>query len=103
MYNTQLYTNLKEGYTNGQNVIDENPTSTKSMWEQNQPIALEMNFAGSDTWDDSLTIYEKQLQVAFESEANFSQFMSGIMTEKVMTWNHRKKLLTECVFLTKSA
>lgn len=82
MYNTQLYTNLKEGYTNGQNVIAENPTSTKSMWEQNQPIALEMNFAGSDTWDDSLTIYEKQLQVAFESEANFSQFMSGIMTEK---------------------
>lgn len=82
MYNTQLYTNLKEGYTNGQNVLAENPTSTKSMWEQNQPIALEMNFAGSDTWDDSLTIYEKQLQVAFESEANFSQFMSGIMTEK---------------------
>lgn len=82
MYNTQLYTNLKEGYTNGQNVVAENPTSTKSMWEQNQPIALEMNFAGSDTWDDSLTIYEKQLQVAFESEANFSQFMSGIMTEK---------------------
>ena len=82
MYNTQLYTNLKEGYTNGQNVIAENPTSTKSMWEQNQPVALEMNFAGSDTWDDSLTIYEKQLQIAFESEANFSQFMSGIMTEK---------------------
>lgn len=82
MYNTQLHTNLKEGYTNGQNVVAENPTSTKSMWEQNQPIALEMNFAGSDTWDDSLTIYEKQLQVAFESEANFSQFMSGIMTEK---------------------
>lgn len=82
MYNTQLYTNLKDGYTNGQNIIADNPTSTKSMWEQNQPISLEMNFAGSDTWDDSLTIYEKQLQVAFESEANFSRFMSGIMTEK---------------------
>lgn len=82
MYNTQLYTNLKEGNTNGQNVVADNPSSTKSMWEQNQPIALEMNFAGSDTWDDSLTIYEKQLQVAFENEANFSQFMSGIMTEK---------------------
>lgn len=82
VYNTQLYTNLKEGYTNGQNIVAENPTSTKSMWEQNQPIVLEMNFAGSDTWDDSLTIYEKQLQVAFESEANFSKFMSGIMTEK---------------------
>lgn len=82
MYNTQLYTNLKDGYTNGQNIIADNPTSTKSMWEQNQPVSLEMNFAGSDTWDDSLTIYEKQLQVAFESEANFSRFMSGIMTEK---------------------
>lgn len=82
MYNTQLYTNLREGYTNGQNIVANNPTSTKSMWEQNQPVALEMNFAGSDTWDDSLTIYEKQLQVAFESEANFSRFMSGIMTEK---------------------
>ena len=61
MYNTQLYTNLKDGYTNGQNIIADSPTSTKSMWEQNQPVSLEMNFAGSDTWDDSLTIYEKQL------------------------------------------
>lgn len=82
MYNTQLYTNLKDGYTNGQNIVADNPTSTKSMWEQNQPIALEMNFAGSNAWDDSLTIYEKQLQTAFESETNFSRFMSGIMTEK---------------------
>lgn len=82
MYNTQLYTNLKDGYTNGQNIIADSPTSTKSMWEQNQPVSIEMNFAGSDTWEDSLTIYEKQLQVAFESEANFSRFMSGIMTEK---------------------
>ena len=91
MYNTQLYTNLKEGYTNGQNIVSDNPTSTKSMWEQNQPIALEMNFAGSDTWDDSLTIYEKQLQVAFESEANFSNFMSGIMTEKANDMESQKE------------
>lgn len=91
MYNTQLYTNLKDGYTNGQNIVSENTTSTKSMWEQNQPIALEMNFAGSNTWDDSLTIYEKQLQVAFESEANFSQFMSGIMTEKCNDMESQKE------------
>lgn len=91
MYNTQLYTNLKEGYTNGQNIVANNPTSTKSMWEQNQPVALEMNFAGSDTWDDSLTIYEKQLQVAFESEANFSKFMSCIMTEKANDMESQKE------------
>ncbi len=82
MFNTQLFTNLKEGYTNGENVVSDAPTSTKSMWEQNQGIPLEMNFCGSDVWDDSLTIYEKQLKIAFESESNFSSFVSGILTEK---------------------
>lgn len=82
MFNTQLFTNLKEGYTNGENVVSNVPTSTKSMWEQNQGIPLEMNFCGSDVWDDSLTIYEEQLKIAFESESNFSRFVSGILTEK---------------------
>lgn len=82
MFNTQLYTNLKEGYTNGENVVSDAPTSTKSMWEQNQGIPLEMNFCGSDVWDDSLTIYEEQLKIAFDSESNFSRFISGILTEK---------------------
>lgn len=82
MFNTQLFTNLKEGYTNGENVVSDAATSTKSMWEQNQGIPLEMNFCGSDAWDDSLTIYEEQLKIAFESESNFSRFVSGILTEK---------------------
>lgn len=82
MFNTQLYTNLKDGYTNGENSVSDAPTSTKSMWEQNQGIPLEMNFCGSDVWDDSLTIYEEQLKIAFESESTFSRFVSGILTEK---------------------
>lgn len=82
MFNTQLYTNLKDGYTNGENTVSNAPTSTKSMWEQNQAVPLEMNFCGSDVWDDSLTIYEEQLKIAFESESNFSSFVSGILTEK---------------------
>lgn len=82
MFNTQLYTNLKDGYTNGENPVSNNPVSTKSMWEQNQGIPLEMNFCGSDVWDDSLTVYEDQLKIAFTSEENFSRFMSGILTEK---------------------
>lgn len=82
MFNTQLYTNLKDGYTNGENIVSNAPTSTKSMWEQNQGIPLEMNFCGSDVWDDSLTIYEEQLKIAFESESNFSRFVSGILAEK---------------------
>lgn len=81
-WNTQLYTNLADGKTNGQNIVDGDPTSTKSMWEQNQPVPLEVNFAGSNVWQDSTTVYEYQLQQAFRSEGEFAEFVSGIMTEK---------------------
>lgn len=81
-WNTQLYTNLADGFTNGQNIDDGTAQSTKSMWEQNQPVPLEMNFAGSSVWQDSTTIYDYQLQQAFRSEAEFAEFVGGIMTEK---------------------
>lgn len=81
-WNTQLYTNLADGFTNGQNIDDGSAQSTKSMWEQNQPVPLEMNFAGSSVWEDSTTIYEYQLQQAFRSEAEFGEFVGGIMTER---------------------
>ena len=55
---------------------------TPSMWEQNAPIALELNFAGSDVWEDSTTVYRQQLQQAFRSEDTFNSFVSGVMTEK---------------------
>ena len=79
--NTNLYTNLKDGYTNGQNT-QADPDSTKSMWEQNQAVPLEMNFAGQSVWQDSITIYENQLKIAFRSEDEFMSFMTGIMTER---------------------
>ena len=79
--NTDLYTNLKDGYTNGQNT-PASPNSTKSMWEQNQGIPLEMHFGGQSVWDDSITIYENQLKVAFRSESEFVSFVNGIMTER---------------------
>lgn len=81
-WNTQLYTNLADGFTNGQNIDDGTAQSTKSMWEQNQPVPLEMNFAGQSVWEDSTTIYEYQLQQAFRSEDNFAEFIGGIMTER---------------------
>lgn len=76
--NTNLKTNFATGYDNGSN----GGASTASMWEQNQPVPLEMNFGGSSEWQDVTTVYEKQLQVAFRSEAEFIDFVSGIMTEK---------------------
>lgn len=81
-WNTQNYTNLAQGFTNGQNVADGDAQSTKSMWEQNQPVALELNFGGSSVWEDSTTVYEDQLKQAFRDEDSFIEFVSGIMTEK---------------------
>lgn len=77
-FNTNLYTNHAMGYDNGSN----SGSSVASMWEQNQPVPLEMNFAGSSVWDDSTTVYEVQLKEAFRNEQNFADFMGGIMTEK---------------------
>ena len=53
-----------------------------NMWQQNQGVPLELSFHGQDVWDDSITIYENQPKIAFRGEAEFSQFMAGIMTEK---------------------
>ena len=98
-WNTQLYTNLKGGYTNGQNVVDGTAQSTKSQWEQNPAVVLEMNFAGSSTWEDSTTVYENQLKQAFRSEADFAQFVSGIMTEKANDIESQKEAYNRVVLL----
>ena len=76
--NTDLKTNFADGYDNGSN----GGASAASMWEQNQPLPLEMNFAGSSEWQTVTTVYEKQLQVAFRSPEDFAAFVNGIMTEK---------------------
>lgn len=82
-WNTQLFTNLEDGYDNGSNPnVGGQAQSTASMWVQNQPVPLEMNFSGQSVWQDSTTIYENQLKVAFRDESEFIQFASGIMTEK---------------------
>lgn len=83
--NTQLYTNLAMGFDNGVNPDSQTPPqdqSTGSMFVQNQPVPLEVNFAGSSVWDTTTTVYETQLKVAFRSEAEFAEFVAGILTEK---------------------
>ena len=81
-YNTQLFTNLKTGFTSGENIVDGQAQSTKSQWEQNAPIPLEMNFGGSSVWEESITRYEDQFAVAFRGESEFLEFVSGVLTEK---------------------
>ncbi len=77
-FNTNLYTNHAMGYDNGNN----SGNSVPSMWQQNAPVPMELNFGGSSVWDDSTTIYEWQLQQAFRSEDSFASFMAGVLTEK---------------------
>ena len=75
--NTDLYTNFAAGYDNGTN----SAASVSSMWEQNPPVPLELNFGGSTEWQYCITVYEHQLKVAFTDETKFIEFMNGIMTE----------------------
>lgn len=84
-WNTDLYTNLQTGYDNGSNGASGGTpatNSTESMWVQNQPVPLEVNFAGSSVWQDSTTVYEYQVKQAFRDEQSFNAFVAGILTEK---------------------
>ena len=77
-FNTNLNTNHAMGYDNGSN----GGASLPTMWEQNAPVPLELNFGGRSVWDDSTTVYEDQLQAAFRSPDEFASFVNGIMVEK---------------------
>lgn len=98
--NTDLFTNLAEGFTAGEN-IDGNgdAQSTKSQWEQHLPVVAERYFGGSSTWQDCNTIPEIQLQQAFRSESDFAAFLSGIMTEKANDIESQKEAFNRMVLL----
>lgn len=85
-FNTDLYTQHANTLDNGVNRVVNGSIlpvgGLGTMWEQNQAIPLELNFAGRDVWDDSITIYENQLKVAFRGPEEFNSFVAGIMTEK---------------------
>ena len=82
-FNTQLFTNLKDGFTAGQNPDSQgNAQSTKSQYEINSGVPLQVIFGGSSTWQESLTIFENQLKVAFRSESEFMAFWTGLVTQK---------------------
>lgn len=102
-WNTQLNgANLKTGATNGEVVnSDATKSATKSMWEQNQPIPLEMNFSGISVWEDSTTIYQSQLKQAFRSESEFAQFISGVMTEKANDIESQKEAFNRMTLLNR--
>ena len=76
-FNTDQNTNLAEGYTSGNN----GGASTNSQWEQHQPMPLEMNFAGSTTWQVAITEYENQIKMAFRGPDEWTRFVAGYLQE----------------------
>ena len=101
-FNTQLFTNLAQDYDNGENgtdIVTGDPVSTKSMWVQNQGMPLEMNFAGSSSWQDSITVYEWQCKKAFVDEASFGEFIAGIMQEKANDIESQKEAFNRMTLL----
>ena len=81
-YNTDLFTNLADGFTAGQNPDGNGVAqSTKSQWEQHQKMMLEMNFGGTTTWQHCITIYENQFDMALRDPSELAELMAGMIRE----------------------
>ena len=81
-FNTDINTNFAEGFTAGENPDSQGVAqSTKSQYEQHPAMPLEVNFAGSTTWQDCITMYEDKLEQAFNSVESFNAFIEGILVE----------------------
>lgn len=76
-FNTDAYTNIKNGYDNGTNSGD----SVGNMWEQRLPHVVEKFFIKEAAYDKGITRPLVQLQDAFNSEADFMRFWNSIMNE----------------------
>ena len=81
-FNTQVYTNLAAGFTNGQNKDSNGDAqSTKSQWEQCPVVPIELNFGGMNVWEHGITWYKDQAKAAFRNGAEFMQFWAGAVKE----------------------
>lgn len=103
-FNTDLFTNLADGFTNGQNVDGNgNAQSTKSQWEQNQRPFKVFNFGGSDVWDFSVTMYEQSLKQALRSESEFIEFIDNYMNEHANDLETQREAWDRMVLCSKIA
>lgn len=101
-FNTNLYTNLADGFTAGQNPDGNGDAqSTKSQWEQHPAMPVEFNFAGSTVWDDCITMYEEQVRAAFRSPEELAQFVAGILTEHANDIESQKEAFNRMTLLSK--
>lgn len=93
--NTDLYTNVEDGFDNGTN----EGSSVESMWKQDIAPVLEMNFAGQNVWQEELTILEKQISTAFRSADELAAFMNGVLAQKMNSIEKRKEAYRRATLL----
>lgn len=102
-FNTDLFTNLANGFDNGENPSSGTAQSTKDQWEQHPVHPLEMNFSESHVWQDCITRYEDQIKIAFTSEDEWARFWSGVLTEKGNDIEQRKEANNRTTLLSRMA
>lgn len=100
-FNTNLFTNFADGYTN--DATGENPAGTKDQYEQHPVHPLEMNFMNSTVWQDCITRYEDQIKIAFSNEAEWEKFWAGVLTEKGNDIEQRKESHNRLTLLNRMA
>ena len=98
-FNTQLFTNLADGFDNGENPSGGTPQSTKDQWEQRQVYPLEVNFGGSSVMEYGITWYEDQVKNAFRSEEDFAAFWAGALQEHANAIEQRKEAFNRMTVL----
>lgn len=72
-FNTDLYTNLADGYDNETN----GGASAPSQWVQDLPKVVERFFLNEAAWQKRMTTPIAQLESAFNDEGTFLAFMNG--------------------------
>lgn len=96
-FNTDLFTNLADGYTNGTN----GGASTGDQYEQHPVHPFEMYFMDSQVWQDCLTRYVNQIKIVFNNESEWGKFWSGLVTEKQNDIEQRRSSYNRLTLLSR--
>ena len=100
-FNTDIYTNLADGY--GNDASAENPAGTKDQYEQHPVHPFEQYFMDSQVWQDCLTRYLNQIKVVFNNEGEWSRFWEGLVTEKQNDIEQRREAYNRATLLSRMA
>lgn len=91
-FNTDLYTNLADGFTAGENKDGNGVAqSTKSQWEQHPQYSVCEFFGGSDVWQNCITLYEDAVGMAFRDESELARFTAGYLQEHANDYETQKE------------